>query len=148
MSERLDAYASPSGGPVYSEQPDSAEVSVGQLVGEAASDLSKLMRLELELAKAEIKEEAKKAGKGAGMLGVAGYAGHLLVLFLSLALMFALDSFMPIGWAALIVAVLWGVVAAVMYSRGRAQLKTVSPKPEQTIETLKEDAEWAKHPTR
>lgn len=147
MSERIDAYASPSGG-YAGDQPDAASISVGQLVGEAASDLSKLMRLELELAKAEIKEEAKKAGKGAGFLGVAGYAGHLLILFLSLALMFALGSFMPLGWAALIVAVIWGIVAAVMYTRGRAQLKTVSPKPEQTIETLKEDAEWAKHPTR
>ncbi len=146
MSERIDGYASPSEG--YATQPDPAAISVGQLVGEAASDLSKLMRLELELAKAEVKEEAKKAGKGAGLLGAAGLAGYFVLLFLSLTLMFALDSFMPIGWAALIVAVLWAIVGAIAFTRGRAQMKTVSPKPEQTIETLKEDVEWAKHPTK
>ncbi len=146
MSERVDTYASQPEG--YSSTPDPASVSVGQLVGEAASDLSKLMRLELDLAKAEVKEEAKKAGKGAGMLGAAGLAGYFVLLFLSLTLMFALASFMPVGWAALIVAVLWAIVGAVAYSRGKAALKTVSPKPEQTIETLKEDAQWAKHPTK
>ncbi len=141
----MDSYGSSSEG--YAAQPDLAAASVGQLVGEAASDLSRLMRLELDLAKAEIKEEAKKAGKGAGLLGAAGFAGYFVLLFLSLTLMFALASFMPIGWAALIVAVLWAIAAAIMFSRGRAQMKTVSPKPEQTIETLKEDAQWAKHPT-
>lgn len=144
MSERIETYASQPEG--FSTDP--AAATVGQLVGEAASDLSKLMRLELDLAKAEIKEEAKKAGKGAGLLGAAGFAGYLVVLFASLALMFALGSFLPLGWAALIVAILWAIVGAVAYSRGRAQMKTVSPKPEQTIETLKEDAEWAKHPTK
>jgi hypothetical protein len=142
----MDSYGSSSEG--YAAQPDLAAASVGQLVGEAASDLSRLMRLELDLAKAEIKEEAKKAGKGAGLLGAAGFAGYFVLLFLSLTLMFALASFMPIGWAALIVAVLWAIAAAIMFSRGRAQMKTVSPKPEQTIETLKEDAQWAKHPTK
>ncbi|MGI8681436.1 MAG: phage holin family protein [Mycobacteriales bacterium] len=146
MSERIETYASQPEG--FSTSPDPAAATVGQLVGEAASDLSKLMRLELDLAKAEIKEEAKKAGKGAGLLGAAGFAGYLVVLFASLALMFALGSFLPLGWAALIVAILWAIVGAVAYSRGRAQMKTVSPKPEQTIETLKEDAEWAKHPTK
>lgn len=140
----MDTYASPSD----PAQPDLAAASVGQLVGEAASDLSRLMRLELDLAKAEIKEEAKKAGKGAGLLGAAGLAGYFVLLFLSLTAMFALDSFMPIGWAALIVTVVWAIAAAIMFSRGRGQLKTVSPKPEQTIETLKEDAQWAKHPTK
>ncbi len=147
MSERIDAYAGQQG-QSYGAQPDPASASVGQLVGEAASDLSKLMRLELELAKAEIKQEATKAGKGAGFLGAAGFAGYFVLLFLSLALMFTLHAFMPYGWAALIVAVLWAIVGAVAYTRGRKELKQVSPKPEQTIETLKEDVEWAKHPTR
>jgi len=55
---------------------------------------------------------------------------------------------MPLGWAALIVAALWGLAGAVLYTSGRARLRTVNPKPERTVETLKEDAEWAKHPTR
>jgi uncharacterized membrane protein YqjE len=120
--------------------------SVGEIVGRLASDFSRLMRAEIALAKAEAKEEVKEAGKGAGMLAGAGYAGHLLVLFLSLALMFLLDVWMPIGWAALIVAVLWGIVAAVLYSRGRAALKRSTPPMTETVETLKEDAQWAKKP--
>ena len=65
-----------------------ADQSVGEIVGRLASDFSRLMRAEIALAKAEAKEEVKDAGKGVGMLAGAGYAGHLLVLFLSLALMF------------------------------------------------------------
>ena len=120
--------------------------SLGEIVGRLASDFSRLMRAEIALAKAEAKEEVKEAGKGAGMLAGAGYAGHLLVLFLSLALMFLLDVWMPIGWAALIVAVLWGIVAAVLASRGRAALKRTTPPMTETVETLKEDAQWAKNP--
>ena len=122
------------------------QTSLGEIVGRLASDFSRLMRAEIALAKAEAKEEVKEAGKGAGMLAGAGYAGHLLVLFLSLALMFLLDVWMPIGWAALIVAVLWGIVAAVLASRGRAALKRTTPPMTETVETLKEDAQWAKNP--
>jgi len=127
----------------------SAEVedtSLGEIVGRLASDFSRLMRAEIALAKAEAKEEVKEAGKGAGMLAGAGYAGHLLTLFLSLALMFLLDVWMPIGWAALIVAVLWGIVGFVLYSSGRKNLKRATPPMEETVETLKEDAQWAKRP--
>jgi len=120
--------------------------SVGEIVGKLAEDFSRLMRAEIALAKAEAKEEAKNAGKGVGMLAGAGYAGHLLVLFASLALMFLLDVWLPIGWAALIVAVIWGIVAAVLYSSGRSSLKRATPPMEQTVETLKEDAQWAKRP--
>ena len=116
--------------------PDVEGTSVGQLLGEVSRDLSTLMRQELELAKAEVKAEAAKAGKGAGMLGGAGYAGHLTVLFLSLALWAALASAIPAGWAALIVAVIWAAVAGVLFVLGRNQLKSVNPKPERTVETL------------
>jgi len=122
------------------------DTSLGEIVGRLASDFSRLMRAEIALAKAEAKEEVKDAGKGAGMLAGAGYAGHLLVLFLSLALMFLLDVWMPIGWAALIVAVLWGIVGFVLYSSGRKNLKRATPPMEETVETLKEDAQWAKRP--
>ncbi|GAA3462633.1 phage holin family protein [Saccharothrix longispora] len=124
------------------------EASLGQLVGELTEDLSRLMRQELELAKAEIRQEASKAGKAAGMLGAAGFAGYMAVILLSFALVFALGAVMPLGWAALIVGALWGIGGFALYSTGRKQLKTVSPKPERTIETLKEDAEWARHPTK
>jgi hypothetical protein len=129
-----------------SGRPDVEGRSVGELIGEVASDLSKLMRQELELAKVEMKAEASKAGKGAGMLAGAGVAGHLLLIFISLALMFGLTALfdMDLGWSALIVAVLWGIVAAVLAASGRKKLREVNPKPERTVETLKEDAQWAK----
>ena len=130
-------------------RPDVSGVSVGQLIGEVASDLSTLMRQELELARAELTAEAKKAGKGAGMLGGAGYAGHMLALFLSLAISWALQDLLNFswGWGFFLVALLWGVVGAVLYTKGRAQLKTVNA-PEQTVESLKEDVQWAKNRTR
>jgi hypothetical protein len=127
---------------------DTTGESLGDLVAELTGDLSKLMRQELELAKAEIRQEAVKAGKATGMLAAAGFAGYLTTVLLSLALVFALGAVMPLGWAALIVAVLWGIAGAVLYSTGRARLRTVNPTPERTVETLKEDAEWAKHPTK
>jgi uncharacterized membrane protein YqjE len=118
--------------------------SVGELVREVANDLSTLMRQELELAKTEVKEEIAKGGKAAGMLGGAGLAGYFVALFLSLALMWALAAVIPTGWAALVVAVLWGIVGAILYSTGRKKLRQVNPKPEQTAETLKEDVQWAR----
>lgn len=127
---------------------DTTGESLGDLVSELTGDLSKLMRQELELAKAELRQEAAKAGKATGMLAAAGFAGYLTTVLLSLALVFALGAVMPLGWAALIVAALWGIAGAVLYSTGRAKLRTVNPKPERTVETLKEDAEWAKHPTK
>jgi hypothetical protein len=110
--------------------------SVGQLIGEVTKDLSVLMRQELELAKVEIKAEAKKAGQGAGMFGAAGFAGYMVALFLSLALMWALASAMPTGWAGLIVAVLWGVIGAVAFVMGKKKFQQVNPKPERTVDTL------------
>ena len=111
--------------------------SLGELLGDVTRDLSTLMRQEVELAKAEAKQSATKAGKGAGMLGGAGVAGHFVLLFLSLALMFALGALMPLGWAAVIVAVIWGIIAAVLASIGRKELKQIKGMP-QTGETLSE----------
>jgi nitrate/nitrite transporter NarK len=105
-----------------------------------------LVRDEIELAKAEIKEESAKAGKAMGMLGGAGYAGHLVLLLGSFTVIFALANVMDIAWAALIVTAVWAVVGAVLYTTGRKRLRTVNLKPEQTMETLKEDARWARHP--
>ncbi|MER7743255.1 phage holin family protein [Streptomyces sp. NPDC096538] len=124
------------------------EESTGQLLSQITSDLQMLFRQELELAKAELKEEGTKAGKAAGMFGGAGFAGYMVLLFLSLAAVFGLAQVMDEGWAALIVAALWAIAAAVLYRKGRAGMRTVSPKPEYTVQTLKEDAEWARHPTK
>jgi uncharacterized membrane protein YqjE len=123
------------------------EQSLGDLVSEISSDLSDLVRSEIELAKAEVKQESLKAGKAAGMLAGAGYAAHLTLVLASLTLVFALDNVMDLAWAALIVTALWAVGAAVLYANGRKRLRAVRPKPEQTVETLKEDARWARNPT-
>ena len=130
---------------VATSGPDVMDSSVGDLLGNVTTDLSTLMRQEVELAKVEIKEEATKAAKASGMVAGAGAVGYLVLVFLALALMFALDQVMPIGWAALITAVLLGVVAAVLFVLGRKQFQQVNPKPEQTVETLKEDVQWAKN---
>jgi hypothetical protein len=123
-------------------RPDVGDVPVGSLVRDVAEDLSKLVRQELELAKVETKQDVIKAGKAGGALGGAGVAGWLAALFLSLAVMFALDAVMPIGWAAFIVAVIWGVVGAVLFVTGRNRMRAVNLVPEKTVETVKEDVRW------
>jgi hypothetical protein len=117
---------------------DIGQVSVGQLIGDISKDLSTLMRQEVELAKAEISTEVSKTAKGAGMLGGAGFAGYMVALFLSIALWWGLANVMDQGWAALIVAVLWGVIGAVLFVVGRGKLRAVRPKPERTVETVKQ----------
>ncbi|RBY94545.1 phage holin family protein [Blastococcus sp. TBT05-19] len=121
-----------------SGHPDVEGVSVGALIGEVAKDMSTLMRQELELAKVELKAEAKKAGTGAGMFGAAAFAGYMVLMFLSFALWWALENVMDAGLAALIVAILWGVVAAVTGLMGKKKFQQVNPKPERTVETLQQ----------
>ena len=126
----------PGGGPGHVRDP--SDVSVGQLMGDISRDISTLMRQEVELAKAEVKTEATKAGKAAGMLGGSGVAGYLAVLFLSIAAWAALSNVMDSGLAALIVALVWGAIAAVLFVVGRKKMAEVNPKPEQTVETVQE----------
>jgi len=118
--------------------PGAANASFGELVGEVAKDLSTLLRQELELAKVELRQEAVKGGKAAGAFGGAGVAVLMTLLFLSFALWWALNAGLDGGWAAVIVAVLWAVVGAVLYSVGRQRLRQVRPTPDRTVETLKE----------
>jgi len=130
--------------PLAPEEPG----SLGEIISDISDGLSQLFRKEVELAKAEIRVEATKAGKAAGMFGGAGLAGWLTAIMLSFALTFGLGNVMDLGWAALIVAVLWAVIAAVLFLVARGKAKDVSPMPRQTVETLKEDAKWLKNPTR
>jgi hypothetical protein len=134
--------------PYRNESADQVEqTSIGEIIGNISDDLSQLFRQEVELAKAEIRQEATKAGKAAGMLGGAGFAGYLAVVLLSFAVVFGLSNVMDAGWAALIVAVVWGAIGAVLFVNGRKKMKTVDPVPRRTAETLKEDAQWLKNPT-
>ncbi|MET1153948.1 phage holin family protein [Arthrobacter sp.] len=111
--------------------------SLGDLLGEVTRDMSTLMRQEVELAKVEIKQSATRAGKGAGMLAGAGVAGHFVLLFLSLALWWALATLMGGGWSAVVVAVIWAIVAAILAAMGRKELNAIKGMP-QTAETLQE----------
>lgn len=122
--------------PTPSEE-KAATTSLGDLLGEVTRDLSTLMRQELELAKAELKESAAHAAKGAGMLGGAGYAASMAVLFLSIALWWALGTLMGGGWSGVVVAAIWLVIALVLFLVGRTQLKNVEGAP-QTVDSLKQ----------
>ena len=111
--------------------------SLGDLLGDVTRDLSTLMRQELELAKAEAKQSATRAGKGGGMFAGAGVAGHFVLLFLSIALWYALGELMGLGWSAVVVALIWGIIAAVLASIGKKELKAIKGMP-QTVETVQE----------
>ncbi|MBD0292909.1 MAG: phage holin family protein [Jiangellaceae bacterium] len=127
------------------DRPDEDDRSIGELFSAVTQDLSRLMRQEVELAKSEVRQEVSTAGKAAGMLGGAGVAGWLAVLFLSLMLMYLLENAMDLEWAALIVAVIWAVIGGVLFAVGRRRMATVSPVPERTVETIKEDVRWVQN---
>ena len=120
----------------------------GQLRGEVTPDLSALMRQELALAKAEIKREIRKAGRPWAMLGGAGFAGYMVLLFASIAIWWGLAEVMAPGWAALIVTVIWAVIGAVLYTQGRQRLRPVDLEPERTAETVSEVPEILKDAVR
>jgi hypothetical protein len=123
----------------FPETPPSAAHAKAETtsLGDVTRDISTLMRQEVELAKAELKQSATRAGKGSGMLAGAGVAGHFGLLFLSLALWWALGTVMGLGWSAVVIAVIWGIIAAVLTSVGRKQLNAIKGMP-QTAETLQE----------
>ncbi len=124
------------------------EESFGTLLSGLAQDMSTLVKQEIQLAKIETSAKAKIAGKGIGMLVGAGVVGLLALITLTLLLIIILDAFLELWLAALIVLVLWSVVAAVLGLAGKKALKeALPPVPEQTVETIKEDVAWAKHPT-
>jgi Putative Actinobacterial Holin-X, holin superfamily III len=116
---------------------DVSERSFGELIGEVTQDLSTLMRQELELAKAELSEQAVQAGKAGGLFSGAAVAGHMVLLFVSIAAWWGLSNVMDGGWAALIVAAVWAVVAAVLFVSARSRWSQVRGLT-RTVETVKE----------
>jgi hypothetical protein len=102
------------------------DASIGELLGAVTRDLSELMRQEVQLARAEVQESARQAGRGAGMFAGAGVAVHLALIFISLAVWWALGDPVGLGWAGVIVAVVWAIVALVLAMRGRAEMRRVS----------------------
>jgi len=128
--------------------PDLREQPIGELLKQLSQQTATLVRQELELAKAEATEKGKKAGVGAGMFGAAGIVGFLALGALTACVILALDLAMP-GWlAALIVTLVYAAIAGVLALTGRDRLKEATPPVPQTVETVKEDVEWAKTQTR
>ena len=121
------------------------ERSLGELFGKLSAETSTLIRQEFALARAELKEKGREAGKGAGFLGGAGVVALLAAGALTAFIILLLDEVMEAWLAALIVAVVYGAIAAVLGLRGRQRVQQATPPvPEQTVETVKEDVEWAK----
>lgn len=129
-------------GPPY-DQPGSDQ-SLGDLFGNLTSDLSELVRSEMELARVEIREEAAKAGRAVGLLGAGGLIAYLGLGLMAMAAAWGLAEVVDAGWAFLIVGVVIATIGAVLVMRGRDRLRDVQPVPEETVETLKEDAQWAR----
>ena len=123
--------------PSAAAQEKAETTSLGDLLGEVSRDISTLMRQEVELAKAELKQSTTRAAKGSGMLAGAGIAGHFVLLFLSLALWWGLGMVMGLGWSAVVIAAIWGIAAASLAAVGRKQLNAIRGVP-QTAETLQE----------
>jgi uncharacterized membrane protein YqjE len=118
--------------------------STGELVKQLSEQTTTLVRKEIELAKAELSEKGKVAGQGAGMFGGAAVVGLLALGVLTAMILALLDKAMDFWVAALIVTVLYGAIAAVLAMSGRDRVKQATPPAEQTVETVKEDVQWAK----
>ena len=128
---------------------DQREQPIGELFKQLSEETSTLIRQELALARAELTEKGKEAGKGAGLLGGAGVAGLMALGAFTAFVILLLDKGMATWLAALIVAVVYGAVAGVLAMRGRERVQQATPPtPEQTVETVKEDVEWAKSQAR
>jgi uncharacterized membrane protein YqjE len=124
---------------------DLRDRSLGELLKQLSEQTTRLVHQELELAKAELQQKGKEAGAGAGMFGGAGALGLAALGALTACFILALNAIMPAWLAALLVAVVYGIVAFVLVKQGQARMKRATPPvPTQTIETVKEDVEWAK----
>jgi uncharacterized membrane protein len=123
---------------------DPRERGLGELVKDLANQTSTLVRQEIKLAQAEVTQKGKLAGKGAGML-----VGAAIVAFLGLGaftalLIIAIGELVPLWLSALIVTLLWFAVAAVLALSGKKALQSATPPVPQTVDTVKEDIQWAK----
>jgi Putative Actinobacterial Holin-X, holin superfamily III len=116
--------------------PDS-QPSVGEAFSDVAADLSTLMRQEVRLAKAELRQSATRAGKGTGMLAGAGVASYMVLLFVSVAAWWGIGDSTGHGWSALIVGAIWLIIAIILGLAGRREITAVSGAP-RTVQTVKQ----------
>jgi nitrate/nitrite transporter NarK len=118
---------------------------MGELFKQLSEEMSTLVRQELRLAQAEMTEKGKRAGIGAGIFGGAGLIGVMALGTLTACVVAALAEAMDVWLAALIVTVVYAAIAGVLALQGRERIQQATPPvPEQTVETVKEDVQWAK----
>jgi uncharacterized membrane protein YqjE len=128
---------------------DLRERPIGELLKQLSQETTTLVKQELDLAKAEVAQKGQQAGKGAGMFGGAGVMGFLALAALTAALIMAIDKAVPNWAAALIVAAVYAAIAGVLALQGRNKVKEATPPvPEQAVESVKEDVQWAKTRTQ
>lgn len=140
----MDRSQTPSPEPTWRE-----DASLGELVATATRDLSLLVHKEIELAKAEIKQDVANAGKGAGLFGGAGFAGLFALIFLSISLAYGISALgLPLGWGFFLVGALYLTAAAVLGLSGKKKISSIPPPAPRTVETVKDDIAWAKNPTQ
>jgi Putative Actinobacterial Holin-X, holin superfamily III len=127
--------------PTEPKQPDK---SLGDLFGDLSQELTDLVRTQTELAKTEIRTQTDRAKRVAGAFGTAAVAGYMALIMLSFAAAWGLSEIVPEGVAFLIVGGLYAAGAGVLYLRGRARARELSLVPQDTVESLKEDVQWAR----
>ena len=124
---------------------DLRERSIGELFGKLSSEMSTLIRQEMALARAEMTEKGKEAGKGAGLFGGAATVGLLGAGAITAGIILLLDLAIAAWLAAILVGLVYVGIAAFLGLKGRDSIQAATPPvPEQTVETVKEDVEWAK----
>jgi uncharacterized membrane protein YqjE len=124
------------------------ERSTADIMQTVVRDMGDMVRAEIRLARAEMTEKAKKAGVGAGLMGGAAVVGLLAGASLTAAAIAALALVLPVWASALIVCVLLACLGGALFAAGRSKFKAVQPVPQRTVQTLKDDVEWAKHQMR
>lgn len=131
-------------------EPHQPDASLPELISRLTDQSSTLFRQELELAKTEIKQEVRTAGKAGGMFGAAAVVGFLAALLLSFAAAWALGDLDPLNPALgfLIVGIVYTAIAGVLAMRGRTTAQQIDPSLPETSKSLKEDAQWAKNQPR
>jgi Putative Actinobacterial Holin-X, holin superfamily III len=127
--------------PTERKQPDK---SLGDLFGDLSQEFTDLVRTQTELAKTEIRAQTDRAKHAAGAFGAAAVAGYMALIMLSFAAAWGLSEIVPEGVAFLIVGALYAVGGGVLFLRGRAKVKELSLVPQETVESLKEDVQWAR----
>ncbi len=122
--------------------------SIADVLQDILANVQTIIRSEVRLAKAEVTEEATKAGRAGGMIAGGAVAGVFTIWLLLVTVLFALGTIMPMWGAALILFAVMGAVTAILLTAGKKRFQTVHAKPEKTVETMKENVEWVKSQTK